>query len=270
MMAFFVLGPLVSIPVESFLYQPSRAASRQFSLHWWRSLETAGTILPALGRSLILAALAATLASALAVLAAAAVKAAEGPGRKKSGFRETLVRIGVTAPLCSSGIVLSLGWIILYGRENARSLAAVVLVHAVSALPFAFHSLTQGFSMLPENLMNAASGAGAGPVKRIFTVVLPLSLRRLRSAWAFSTVLSLGELNAVLMLGMEDWETLPLLIYRAAGAYRYGTACAAGTLLLLCCAAALLVSEAGLTGGPGGPKGPPAGRCGAGPLQPCP
>jgi ABC-type Fe3+ transport system permease subunit len=47
------------------------------------------------------------------------------------------------------------------------------------------------------------------------------------------------------MLGMEEWETLPLLIYRAAGAYRYGTACAAGTLLILCCAGALLLSEAG-------------------------
>jgi thiamine transport system permease protein len=57
--------------------------------------------------------------------------------------------------------------------------------------------------------------------------------------------LSLGELNAVMMLGMEGWETLPLYIYRAVGAYRYGTACAAGTLLILGCAACLLLSETG-------------------------
>ncbi|MDR3160976.1 MAG: iron ABC transporter permease, partial [Spirochaetaceae bacterium] len=66
-----------------------------------------------------------------------------------------------------------------------------------------------------------------------------------RSAWAFSAAISLGELNAVLMLGLEGWETLPLLVYRAAGAYRYGTACAAGTLLMACCAGAFLLSEAG-------------------------
>ncbi|MFP3089795.1 iron ABC transporter permease [Treponema sp. TIM-1] len=243
--AFFVLGPLISVPVESFLYKPSRAAPRGFSLHWWRSLETAGTVFPALGRSLILAVLSATLASLLAVLAAAAVKTAEKPLPERSGFLGTLVRIGVTAPLSSSGIVLSLGWLMLYGRDHARSLWAVVLIHGVIALPFAFNSLSQGFNGLPENLLHAASVFGGGPVKRILTVALPLFFRRIRSAWAFSAVLSLGELNAVLMLGMEEWETLPLLIYRAAGAYRYGTACAGGALLILCCAGALLLSEAG-------------------------
>jgi ABC-type Fe3+ transport system permease subunit len=47
------------------------------------------------------------------------------------------------------------------------------------------------------------------------------------------------------MLGLEDWETLPLLVYRAAGAYRFGSACAAGTLLALACALAFLLSAAG-------------------------
>jgi ABC-type Fe3+ transport system permease subunit len=46
-----------------------------------------------------------------------------------------------------------------------------------------------------------------------------------------------------MMLGMEKWETLPLYIFRAAGAYRYGTACAAGTLLILCCAFCLFLPE---------------------------
>jgi len=46
-----------------------------------------------------------------------------------------------------------------------------------------------------------------------------------------------------MMLGLEKWETLPLYIYRATGAYRYGNACAAGTLLILCCAGCFLLSE---------------------------
>jgi len=46
-----------------------------------------------------------------------------------------------------------------------------------------------------------------------------------------------------MMLGIDGFETLPLYIYRAAGAYRYGNACAAGTLLILGCAAGLLLSE---------------------------
>jgi thiamine transport system permease protein len=48
-----------------------------------------------------------------------------------------------------------------------------------------------------------------------------------------------------MMLGIQDWETLPLYIYRAVGAYRYGNACAAGTLLIFGLTAGLFLSEWG-------------------------
>jgi thiamine transport system permease protein len=167
--------------------------------------------------------------------------------------------------------VLGLGWLILYGREQSRSFFSVMLVHGVIALPFAFHSLSQGLKTLPPNLMNAASLCGAGPVRRILTAALPIASARLRSAWGFAAAISLGELNAVMMLGMENWETLPLLVYRAAGSYRYGTACAAGTLLILCCAGFFLLSELrsptklGSPAKPGNPtKEAPHGACNTG------
>jgi thiamine transport system permease protein len=231
-----VLGPLASIPAESFLYRPSRAALPHLSLGWWLSL--GDRILPALGRSLILAFLSASAACLLGVLAAGAAKNA-GP-RSLAG---TLIRVCAAAPLASSGIVLGLGWILLYGREHSRSLWALAAVHGVSALPFAFASISAGLNSLPENTFRAASAFGAGPVARILTVELPLCFRRVRSAWGFAAAISLGELNAVLMLGMEEWETLPLFIYRAAGSYRFGPACAGGTLLIAACAGAFLLSE---------------------------
>jgi thiamine transport system permease protein len=233
-LAFFVLGPLFSVPLESFLYHPSRSALPVLSLRWWTGAGTGG-VLPALGQSLLLALLSATLACILGALAAVS-------------SRRPLIRLCATAPLASSGIVLGLGWISLYGRDHSRSLWALVTVHAVTALPFAYNSIAEGLKALPRHTLNAASVFGAGPVRRALTVVLPLSLTRIRSAWGFAAAISLGELNAVLMLGMEEWETLPLLIYRSAGAYRHGVACAAGTLLILCCTAAFLVSDPGFTG----------------------
>jgi ABC-type Fe3+ transport system permease subunit len=146
------------------------------------------------------------------------------------------------APLASSGIVLGLGWLMFYGSRS-HSLFAAVLVHAVLALPFAFNSVSGGLKTLPRNLLNAAAVNGASPPAALVTAILPLAAPQLRSAWAFAAVISLGELNAVMMLGLENWETLPLLIYRAVGAYRYGAACAAGTLLILCCALLLLFSD---------------------------
>jgi thiamine transport system permease protein len=174
--------------------------------------------------------------------------------------------VAAVSPLASSGIVLGLGWLILYGREGARSFLSVVLVHSIIALPFVFHSISRGLANLPPNLMRAGMVCGAGPLTRIFTLALPIASGQLRSAWAFAAAISLGELNAVMMLGMENWETLPLLIYRAAGAYRYGAACAAGTLLILCCTGLFLLSDLprrpGIFGLPGsaGFPGFPGGR----------
>jgi thiamine transport system permease protein len=238
----FVMGPLLSIPVESLLWRPSRAAPVRLSSRYWLTLGEQA--LPALGRSLILAALSATLATFLALLAAAAVRIAGA-----ASVVGTLIRVSAAAPLASSGIVLGLGWLALYGREHSRSLLAVVILHGVTALPFAFNSISAGLRAIPANTANAASVFGAGPLLRILTVEAPLSFPRIRSAWAFSAAISLGELNALLMLGMEHFETLPLLIYRAAGSYRYGAACAAGTLLILCCAGAFLLSELGSSHG---------------------
>lgn len=244
--ALLVLAPLFSVPLESFLYRQSRSALPALSLRWWHSL--GNTLLPCLGRSLLLASLSATAACVLAILTAAAALPVErrAPGnapRLPDTIAGILVRLCATAPAASSGIVLGLGWISFYGREQSRNILALAAVHAMAALPFAFNSVYQGFLSLPANTLAAASVLGAGPFRRLVTLEIPLSAGRIRSAWGFSAALSLGELSAVLMLGMEDWETLPLYIYRAAGAYRYGAACAAGTLLILCSLGAFLLSE---------------------------
>jgi len=242
-----VLGPLASIPLESFLSRASRAGRLVISLRWWEEL--GGRVLPAFGRSAFLAAVSATAAVIAGTLGAAAAKAAgRGAGGAANGGRQksplaALTRFGLSLPLASSGIVLGLGWTVLYGRGLSRSVPAVIALHAVSALPFAFASVSEGLAAVPETVTKAANVFGAPPLLALVTVELPMAAKSLASAWGFAAAISLGELNAVLMLGLENWETLPLLIYRAAGSYRYGTACAAGTILLLCCFGGFLVSE---------------------------
>jgi len=239
----FILGPLISIPLESLLWQPSRSAAQVFGTVWWRSLGQ--TCFPALLRSLTLALLSASTACLLAILAAASARSMEMQGNSQRGksLLANIIRFFAAAPIISSGIVLGLGWLIIYGRDFPFTLLTLVILHAVIALPFAYNSISEGFRSLPDNTLNAASALGAGPIRLLLTIALPLSLNRIRSAWGLAAALSLGELNALMMLGMENWETLPLYIYRAVGAYRYGNACAAGTLLIVCCAGCLLLSE---------------------------
>ena len=239
----FILGPIFSIVLESFLIRPSRSAGRVPGLRWWLSFAGSSfsdTFVPAFFRSLLLAFLSASLSCILAILSAGSLTLREklrGRNYPGGGF----IRFLGTSPIVSSGIVLGLGWLIMYGRKSSP--VSLIILHGVITLPFAFNSIYEAFRSLPANMLASASVLGAGPLKTIFTVALPLSIKRIGSAWSFAAALSLGELNAVIMLGMEKWETLPLYIYRAGGAYRYGTACAAGTLLMICCTFCFLLSE---------------------------
>jgi len=245
--AFFILGPIVSIVFESFLFRSSRSSLQVLSLRWWHGLASSGgALVPALLRSLVLALLSSSLSCFLAVLAAASVKMTEQQGGRRSAAMG-LVRFFAASPLVSSGIVLGLGFLIVYGSDLSRTITALVVLHAVIALPFAFNSVLEGFRSLPDSLLNAASVFGAGRWRTLTTVLLPLSVKRMASAWGFAASLSLGELNAVMMLGTENWETLPLYIYRAVGAYRYGEACTAGTLLIICITLGFLLADATLT-----------------------
>jgi thiamine transport system permease protein len=254
--AFFIIGPIGSVILESLLYRPSRSASEILSLIWWKAVFRGGgleallrgdTILSALFRSLFLAFSSATAACVLAILGAFSVKLLEEKGGKAAAALAGVVRFFAAAPLVSSGIVMGLGWLILYGGSLPPE--ALILLHGINALPFAFNSVSEGFRSLPSNTLNAALVSGAAPLRVLVSTALPLSLTRLRSAWGFAAALSLGELNAVMMLGMEKWETLPLYIYRAAGAYRYGNACVAGTILIAACGVCLFFSEWGKKNG---------------------
>lgn len=239
-----VAGPLVSVAVESFLSRASRGSVAEISFRWWADLGNAA--LPALARSLLLAVSAASISVVLASSAALSVWRLQGfttERKEKSPLYERVVSAFCMAPLASSGIVLGLGWLTAYGSAFARSFWAVALAHAVSALPFAYRSISEGLRSLPALTAAASATLGAAPLTTSFRIVLPGARRRIASAWAFAAAISLGELNAVLMLGLEDFETLPLLIYRAAGAYRFGAACAAGVMLASACIAAFVISE---------------------------
>lgn len=242
--AVLVAGPLTAVFAESFLSRSTRGGAAEFSLRWWESIQ--GAALPALGRSLLLAAAAASISAILATAAALAVwgfGAYRTDSRRRTPLLDRAAAALCMAPLASSGIVLGLGWLRFYGAGLARSFWAVALAHAVSALPFAYRSVSEGFRGLPPGTAAASAVLGASPPMTALRIALPGAGKRIRSAWAFAAAVSLGELNAVLMLGLEGYETLPLLMYRAAGAYRFGAACAAGVLLGIACVAAFVISE---------------------------
>lgn len=231
----FVAGPIFSIPVESLLFKVSSRAHSILSLRNWMN---AGTLFRALFNSLVLAVLAASTSVFIGFLAASSYRLLNPSSRLRP-----VLHTGYSMILLSSGVVLGFGWLMMYRNIGIPVFPSLVLMHALSAFPFSFFSILEGLNGISNNTFHAASLAGASPLKKISGIMLPSVLPRLRSAWAFAFAVSMGELNTVLMLGSNDWTTLPLYIYRAAGSYRFGIACVGGTVLVFFTLITFFVSD---------------------------
>ena len=64
-------------------------------------------------------------------------------------------------------------------------------------------------------------------------------------AFCFSFALSLGEVNATMMISLGRLTTLPALIYDLIGRYDYQSASALGTILLLEALIVFIIAEIG-------------------------
>ena len=139
----------------------------------------------------------------------------------------TIVQLPIVVPPAVSGLALLLA----FGRRGLLgpaleqagwalpfTTAAVVLAELFVSAPFYIQSAAATFRRLDEDLLWAARSLGAGPARRFFRVVLPLSRPGIVTGAALSWARALGEFGATLMFAgnlQGRTQTLPLAIYSA-------------------------------------------------------
>lgn len=139
----------------------------------------------------------------------------------------TLVQLPIVVPPAVSGLALLLA----FGRRGLLgpllerlgwalpfTTAAVVLAELFVSAPFYVQSAAAAFRRLDEDLLWAARSLGAGPARRFFRVVLPVSRSGVMTGAALSWARALGEFGATLMFAGNlagRTQTLPLAIYTA-------------------------------------------------------
>ncbi|HNP69723.1 MAG TPA: iron ABC transporter permease [Kouleothrix sp.] len=142
-------------------------------------------------------------------------------------------------PLGASAVTLGLGYILVFGRPPLNLLASPWLIpvaHALLAFPFVVRALLPTLRGLDPRLREAASVLGAGPLRVLREVDLPLLLPALLAGAAFAFTVSIGEFGAALLLARPENQTVPVVIDRLLGlpgAENYGRALALSTILML-------------------------------------
>lgn len=242
MVALVVASPLLALVGRSFLAQTTRSGPLVWSVKWYADLfAESGTqlSLTAMKNSLAFAVL--TVCASLPLgLAAAWVTT------RNRGALGRITETAMMLPMGVSSVVLGLGYfkcLALFFPDYSGSRAAVVAAHVVVAYPFVLRSVSASLKRISPSLPLVARTLGAGPFYTFLSVELPLIRSGLVGGACFAFALSMGEINATLILARADTVTLPLALYRLIGAYRYFPACALGTLLMGLCVACFLLLE---------------------------
>jgi molybdate transport system permease protein len=123
----------------------------------------------------------------------------------------------------------------LLGHPLAFSFDGLVVGSVIYSLPFAVQPLVAGFASVDTALVDAARLLGAGPVRIVSSILIPLARRSLLAAVVLSFLHTIGEFGVVLMLGGDipgATRTLSIVLYDQVENFNYAAAGRTALLLL--------------------------------------
>lgn len=238
LMAVVILAPMVTVVAYSFQVR-SGWGQQAVSLEWYRRIFSGGAYLRAGLNSLFFGTMTVLLALPLGTLLAYVGSRSRFAG---SQLLEALMML----PIGISSIILGLGYLKAYQSfpwNIVGSWYAIVFAHTVIAYPFVIRVASATFRKMKPSLPEAARSLGAGPWQLFWHLELPLARSALITGAAFAFGISVGEVNATLMLYNEKLVTIPVMIYRLIGSYNFIGACAMGSVLMLFCFLVFLIID---------------------------
>lgn len=198
-----------------------------------------------------------TNAIAFAIMIALGTPFAYLIGRRRFRGRSLVITL-VEVPLVMPPAVAGLGLLVAFGRfgllghtltvlgiDLAFTQAAVVLAILFVASPFYLRGAIAAFEGVDSTLLDVAGTLGAGPLRRMLRVAVPLATAGLGAAAALAFARGVGEFGATILFAgsfQGTTQTLPLAVYSLFDA-NLDQAIAIGVLLIIVSAAILLASK---------------------------
>ena len=152
-------------------------------------------------------------------------------------------------PLGVSAVTLGLGYLVgfRFGPVDLRTTwVPIVLAHALVAYPFVLRVVLSSLRALRPQLGEAARVLGAGRLRAIFALELPILSPALLVGTVFAFAVSLGEFGATLLLNRPEYTTMPVAIFRylgRPGSQNLAEALAMSSLLVVIAAGGFLLIE---------------------------
>lgn len=233
-LALLVAAPVLSVIIKSFINSGRGTGNSTFSISAYKDIinPTPGnygmTLFRAIGNSISYAFYTVILSIFIGTLISYALRSK----KKFWGILDTLFML----PISVSSVILGLGYLKIMNYIDApvRDLPVlIILAHTVIAYPFVIRSVKPVLDKIKPNIIHAALSLGETPYKVFLGIELPLIKSAIFAGAAFSFAISIGEMNATILLASENTLTIPIMMYRLIGSYNFIGACALGTVLIV-------------------------------------
>ena len=209
----FLYLPIASVVAFSFNETRSVSLWKGFSLQWYGRLFENQAVIDAALLSLLIAAMASTLAVVIGTMAALALSRF---GRFKGRGMLSLLS---SAPLVMPDVMLGISALFLFitlqqliGWPQGRGIDTITIAHVTLCVCYVTVVVRSRLAQTDHSLEEAAMDLGARPWKVFFLVTLPLIWPALLAGWLLAFTLSLDDVVIASFTSGPGSSTLPVLI----------------------------------------------------------
>ncbi len=209
----FVLAPFAMIALRSVGkgWFGKRWFPPELTLEWYRWAIEVGNIPEVLKNTLVIAAIAVALSTAIGLGAGWAFGRRRVPGKE-------WVLAALLLPQMIPSITYALGVAkTFYGLGLVDTHLGVALAHVSVCAPYAIMVLSATFERLDDRVLEAAGVCGANAVRSFLHVVLPLVMPGVLASMIFTFTHSYNEFTLTLLTYGPHTVTLPVRTYLAVG-----------------------------------------------------
>ena len=252
--SFFVISLLIVLPIVLVISKAFVSPTGDFSLENFWLLNSRGardllniTFLDA-GLNSLRNLLVSTVVSVFLGVLVASLLAEQSRRRhrRQTDFLGITLDAAFLLPIGVSSVVIGVGYLITLRGDLAwigTSWVLVPLVQSVFAIPLVVRIVYPSLLAVEVNTREQAMTDGANGFQLFKNVDYPLIRPVMRTAMAFSALVSLGEFGVASLLTFGDQSTIPVLMYQLIsrpGAHNYGMALAVASILTLLTAVIVL------------------------------
>ncbi len=210
----FLYVPIVLLIVYSFNAGRNVAIWGGWSTRWYGEMLQNAQLIDSAIRSLVIAAIASTVASVLGTLAGY-VLARFGRFRGRTLFSGM-----ITAPLVMPEVITGLSLLLLFvamesavGFPHGRGMLTITLAHITFCMAYVAVVVQSRLVTMDESIEEAAMDLGARPVGVFLRITLPIIAPAIIAGWLLSFTLSLDTLVISSFVSGPGSTTLPMYIF---------------------------------------------------------